>query len=148
MSRFEQFTVSVFSITRYWNKIASEEMRGLGLKGSYALYLITLSSVKEEITAARLSELTQRDKADVSRAIAQFQQQGLVEEYGDNRYRAPIVLTEKGKNLTRQIRKKAEHALKMAGDGLSEEMRQDMYRALEIIASNLKDMSEDKPNLD
>ena len=71
-----------------------------------------------------------------------------MEEYGENRYRAPIVLTEKGKNLTRQIRKKAEHALKMAGDGLSEQMRRDMYQALEIIASNLKDMSEDKPNLD
>ncbi|MCR5283039.1 MAG: MarR family winged helix-turn-helix transcriptional regulator [Lachnospiraceae bacterium] len=148
MSRFEQFTVSVFSITRYWNKIASEEMRGLGLKGSYALYLITLSSDPNGITATRLAELTQRDKADVSRAISQFQQQGLVEAYGENRYRAPIVLTQKGKDLTGQIRKKAEHALQMAGEGLSEEMRQSMYQALEIIASNLKDMSEDKPDLD
>ena len=27
MDRFEHFTLSVFSITRYWNKIATEEMR-------------------------------------------------------------------------------------------------------------------------
>ena len=96
MSRFEQFTVSVFSITRYWNRIATEEMRKLGLKGGYALYLITLSGSEEGMTAARLSEVTQRDKADVSRAIAQFQKQGLVESYGENRYRAPIKLKKYG----------------------------------------------------
>ena len=148
MARFEQFTVSVFSITRYWNKIATEEMKEHGLKGGYALYLIILADSEDDLTAARLSEITQRDKADVSRAIALFQKQGLVENYGENRYRAPIVLTAKGKKLTQTIRKKASHALEMAGEGLSEEMRQNMYQALEIIASNLKDMSEDKPSLD
>ena len=142
MSRFEQFTVAVFSITRYWNKIATEEMKELGLKGGYALYLITLASADEEMTAARLCELTQRDKADVSRAIAKFQELGLVESYGESRYRAPIMLTSKGKELTQQISKKAQQALQMAGAGLSDEMRKNMYRALDIISANLKDMSE------
>ena len=96
MDRFEHFTLSVFSITRYWNKIATEEMREHGLKGAYVLYLITLSDLEEPPTAARLAELTQRDKADVSRAIAIFQKKGFVEPYGENRYRAPICLTEAG----------------------------------------------------
>ncbi len=148
MSRFEQFTVSVFSITRYWNRIATEEMRKLGLKGGYALYLITLAESEEGLSAARLSEVTQRDKADVSRAIAQFQELGLAESYGENRYRAPIRLTDKGREVTDEIRAKASHALEIAGEGLSEEMRRNMYQALEIIASNMKDMSEDKTSLE
>ncbi len=142
MDRFERFTLSVFSITRYWNKIATEEMKGYGLKGAYALYLVMLDKAEEGLTAAQLSEVTQRDKADVSRAIAQFRKQDLVKPYGDNRYRAPITLTEKGRKLCKQIEKKAGEALQYAGQGISEEMRQNMYQALEIIAKNLKDFSE------
>ena len=142
MSRFEQFTVSVFGITRYWNKIATEEMRKYGLKGAYALYLTVLASSTHEMTAARLSEVTQRDKADVSRAITRFQEKGLVEPYGQQHYRAPLILTKEGKKVASQIQKKATDALQSAGEGLSEEMRRSMYRALEIISANLKEMTE------
>ena len=142
MDRFEHFTLSVFSITRYWNKIATEEMRQHGLKGAYVLYLITLSDLEEPPTAARLAELTQRDKADVSRAIATFQKRGFVEPYGENRYRAPIRLTEAGMNLARDVRQKADSALQQAGQGLSEEMRRDMYQSLDIIAGNMKEICE------
>lgn len=140
MDRFEYFTLSVFSITRYWNKIATEEMRQHGLKGAYVLYLITLSDLEEPPTAARLAELTQRDKADVSRAISTFQKKGLVEPYGENRYRAPIRLTEAGMNLARDVRKKADSALQAAGQGLSEEMRRNMYQSLDIIAGNMREI--------
>jgi DNA-binding MarR family transcriptional regulator len=142
MDRFEHFTLSVFSITRYWNKIATEEMREHGLKGAYVLYLITLSDLEEPPTAARLAELTQRDKADVSRAIAIFQKKGFVEPYGENRYRAAICLTEAGKALARNVRQKADCALAEAGQGLSEEMRRDMYQSLDIIAGNMKEICE------
>lgn len=142
MDRFEHFTLSVFSITRYWNKIATEEMREHGLKGAYVLYLITLSDLEEPPTAARLAELTQRDKADVSRAIAIFQKKGFVEPYGENRYRAPICLTEAGKAFARNVRQKADSALAQAGQGLSEEMRRDMYQSLDIIAGNMKEICE------
>ncbi len=143
MSRFEEFTLSVFSITRYWNKLATEEMREHGLKGAYALYLLALSGAKEEMTAARLAEITERDKADVSRAITRFQEEGLVKPMGKGHYRAPITLTPKGKKIATQIRKKASYALQIAGEGLSEEMRQNMYQTLAIISSNLKNMYED-----
>ncbi len=138
MERFEHFTLSVFSITRYWNKIATEEMKPYGLRGAYALYLMMLS--EHEMTASQLAETTQRDKADVSRAIAAFQKKGIVEPYGTNRYRVPIRLTDKGRILVKQIQKKANDALKSAGQGLSEEMRQNMYTSLDTIADNLKEM--------
>ena len=142
MDRFEHFTLSVFSITRYWNKIATEEMRQHGLKGAYVLYLITLSDLEKPPTAARLAELTQRDKADVSRAISTFQKMGLVEPYGESRYRAPICLTAEGLDLAKEIRKKADSALQLAGQGLSGEMRQNMYHSLDIIAANMKEICE------
>ncbi len=143
MSRFEQFTVSIFSITHYWNKIATEEMREHGLKGAYALYLLILDTAGSDITAARLCEMTQRDKADVSRAVSLFQEKGFVEAYGENRYRAPIKLTDKGKSIAAKIREKADSALQTAGAGLSDEMRSNMYKALEIISENLREMCDD-----
>jgi DNA-binding MarR family transcriptional regulator len=143
MSRFEQFTVSIFSITHYWNKIATEEMREHGLKGAYALYLLILDTAGSDITAAKLCEMTQRDKADVSRAVSLFQEKGFVEAYGENRYRAPIKLTDKGKSIAAKIREKADSALQTAGAGLSDEMRSNMYKALEIISENLREMCDD-----
>jgi DNA-binding MarR family transcriptional regulator len=143
MSRFEQFTVSIFSITHCWNKIATEEMREHGLKGTYALYLLILYTAEEGITAAQLCEITQRDKADVSRAVSLFQEKGFVEAYGENRYRAPIKLTDKGKSIAAKIREKADSALQTAGAGLSDEMRSNMYKALEIISENLREMCDD-----
>ena len=140
MTRFEQFTVSIFRITHYWNRIATEEMREHGLKGTYAFYLLTLYTAKDSITAAQLCEMTQRDKADVSRAVALFQEKGFVEAYGENRYRAPIKLTQEGKRIAAKIRKKADSALQTAGEGLSDEMRRNMYEALDIISANLKEM--------
>ncbi len=144
MSRFEQFTLSVFCITHYWNKIATEKMKEYHLKGTYGFYLILLAGAEENMTAARLSELTLRDKADISRAVAQFQKQGLVKIDETRRYRAPIVLTEKGRRLAEQIQIEANKALEIAGAGLSESMRADMYQSLFIISSNLKRLCEDR----
>ncbi len=141
MYRFEKFSLSVFGITRYWNKIATEEMKEYDLKGTYALYLVVLSDAKEVYTAAQLSELTQRDKADVSRAIAELRKKGIVESCGESRYRAPIRLTEQGVKLTGKIKKKISVMLDTAGEGLSDEMRRNMYRALEIVADNMKQMA-------
>ena len=143
MSRFEQFSVSIFRITHYWNRIATEEMREHGLKGAYALYLLILETASSDITAAKLCEMTQRDKADVSRAVSLFQEKGLVEAYGENRYRAPIKLTAKGKSIAAKIREKADSALQTAGEGLSEELRRNMYKALEIFSENLREMCDD-----
>jgi DNA-binding MarR family transcriptional regulator len=148
MSRFERFSVSIFGIAHYWNRIATEEMREHGLKGTYALYLLTLFSAGEDITAARLCELTQRDKADVSRAVSLFQEKGFVEAYGENRYRAPIKLTAKGKRIALKVRQKADSALKTAGEGLSEEMRLNMYKSLEIISKNLREMCDERESPD
>jgi len=140
MDRFKKVSLSVFAIAHYWNKLASEEMGRRGLKGKYAMYLLTLADSKEDLTAARLSELTQRDKGDVSRAISAFQEAGVVEPYGKSKYRAPIRLTPLGKEIAEEVREKARKALEMAGEGLSDEMRLALDSSLEIIVKNLKEI--------
>lgn len=140
--RFERFTLSIFSISRYWNKIATEEMKKYGLRGTYALYLVMIAGYEGEITAARLADLCQRDKADVSRAVAIFQEKGILEPYKGAKYRVNLTLTEEGKKLAGQIRGRAGIALQKAGRGLSEELREDMYQSLDIIAENMRQICE------
>ena len=79
-NRFEHFSLDIFNISRYWNKIATEEMKKYGLRGTHALYLLLLDGYEGEITAARLADLCQRDKADVSRALADFQKKDILEQ--------------------------------------------------------------------
>ncbi len=141
-NRFEHFSVNIFNIAHYWNILASEEMKKHGLRGGYALYLIILYNSKEELTAARLAELCHRDKADVSRAISVFQEKGILEPYGDSRYRAPLRLTAEGRELSGQINIQAIKVLDIVGMGMSDEVRAHMYEGLDTIALNMKHLAE------
>jgi DNA-binding MarR family transcriptional regulator len=141
-NRFEHFSVNIFNIVHYWNILASEEMKKHGLRGGYALYLIILYNSKEELTAARLAELCHRDKADVSRAISVFQEKGILEPYGDVRYRAPLRLTAEGKELSGQINIQAIKVLDIVGMGMTDEVRAHMYEGLDTIALNMKHLAE------
>lgn len=141
INRFEKFSLAVFSISRYWNKIATEEMKKHGLKGPYALYLIAMANYNRDITAAHLTEMCGRDKADVSRALAAMEKKGFIVKQGDNAYRAKLILTENGKAVAKQITGRAALAVEMAGKGLSNEMRTVFYSALDTITGNLKEIS-------
>ena len=98
-NRFEHFSLDIFNISRYWNKIATDEMKKYSLRGTHALYLLMLDGYEGEITAARLADLCQRDKADVSRALADFQKKGILEPYSGPRYRATPKLTPLGRSI-------------------------------------------------
>ena len=138
IDRFERFTSAIFTLHHSWNRIATEEMKRHGLKGADAFYLITLADADQDITASQLAELCQRDKADVSRAIAVFQEKGILEKQNSGRYRMALRLTEKGLALADEIRQQVVDVLESAGQGLSEEMRENMYQSLALISENLK----------
>ena len=138
IDRFQRFTFALFTLHHSWNRLATDAMKRHGLKGAYALYLVTIADEDEAMTAARLAELCQRDKADVSRAIAVFQEKGILEKHGSNRYRMPLRLTEEGRKLVDEIRGQVVDVLESAGAGLSEEMRENMYQSLSLIAENMK----------
>ncbi len=143
IARFEKFTFAISELSRYWHKIASDEMAAYGLKGPYAVYLVTMQRHPDGITAARLCELCEKNKADVSRAMADLEDKGMIcrKTDGGNLYRALLVLTDKGKEAATHIKALAEKAVEIGGKGLSDEQREVFYHALEVISSNLKEVS-------
>ena len=141
LDRFEKFSYVITEISRYWHKITSDEMEKYGLNGPYSVYITTLAQFPEGITASRLCEMCGRDKADVSRAISSMEKRGFLRKEGSN-YRASIILTDEGLEVARQIGARAKMAVELGGRGLDEAEREVMYRSLELVASNLKCLSE------
>lgn len=142
IDRFERFSMAISEISRHWHKIAAEELEKYGLKGPHAIYLTAMYQHQDGITAARLAELCGRDKADVSRMMTIMEQKGLVLRDGANNYRALLRLSEEGLEAARYIRSRAAAAVAIAGRELSEENRTIFYEALDSIARNLRDLSQ------
>ncbi|MBQ8860305.1 MAG: hypothetical protein IJ015_03080 [Ruminococcus sp.] len=144
IERFEKFSFAIFEITRYWHKLASEEMAKYGLKGPHATYLTTMYRFEEGITAPQLSELCGKDKADVSRMMSIMEKKGLVvkESVGKNLYRGLLKLTDEGKKAALHVRERVALAVDLAGKGLSNEDRETFYSALSLISDNLRTLCE------
>ena len=141
-NRFEKFSCLISNISQSLHKIASVEMDKYELKGPMAIYLLTIFGHNEYgLTLMQLSEYCNRDKADVSRAIAHMQKKGLVVKEGKAVYRTRIKLTELGLSAAEDIRKLADDAAGRVEVGLSESELDSMYFALETISENLRLMS-------
>ncbi len=140
IERFERFSFAISEISYHWHKIAADEMEKHGLKGPYAVYFTALHRYPDGVTAAKLADVCSKDKADVSRAISMLQKQGLVQKEGDN-YRASLKLTEAGEKLAEVINQKAITAVENGSKGCSDEEREIFYKVLELIRSNLEELS-------
>ncbi len=140
VERFEKFSTLVSAINKYVQRIEADEMIRMGLKGSFAQYLVAMSRYPEGITSSMLCEVCDKDKGAVSRAIAEMQEKGLVNEKGllGTRYRAKHTLTDEGKKVAEYVIQKATRAVSMANIGLSEEDRKTFYHVLEVYYTNLK----------
>lgn len=143
IERFEQFTYATNVIYRCILKLERDEMEKYGYRASYALYLAIMSRFPDGLTATRLSELSDRDKAGISRIVTEMEENGLIQKQSnrDNFYRARLILTEKGKEIARHVQESAIAAVTEAGAGISDEDRKVFYECLGIIASNLKKIS-------
>ncbi|MGN1204317.1 MAG: MarR family winged helix-turn-helix transcriptional regulator [Lachnospiraceae bacterium] len=145
IDRFERFSFAISEISRYWHKIAAEELKKYNLKSSHAVYLTAMYRFPDGITAPALADICGRDKADVSRMMSIMENKGLItkEGNGQNLYRGILKLTESGRLIAAQICKRASLAVERAGNGLTEENRTIFYECLERIAGNLKRISEE-----
>ena len=143
IERFERFSFAISEISRCWHRIAGDVMGAHGLKGPYAVYFTALYRYNEGITAAQLVEICSRDKADVSRAMRQMTELGLVEKCGNgvNTYRTQLKLTDEGVKLAETINAQAIKAVENASIGLAPEKRIIFYEALELITGNLQKLS-------
>ena len=138
MDRFETFSLALFNMSRYWNRLAAEEMEKYGLKGAHAFYLVTILRHDGDVTASQLCELCGKDKADVSRAVAKMEEYGLLERTGANPYRAKLKLTEQGIAAAQAVRETAAVIVDRVGGDLTPEKRAVFYEVLASVTSNLE----------
>ncbi|MBQ7335448.1 MAG: winged helix-turn-helix transcriptional regulator [Clostridia bacterium] len=145
VSRYERFALAIAEIQRYLHKIASDEMEKYGLKGPYAIYLVTIYRFKDGITSAQLCELCSKNKADVSRAVSAMEKKKLIVRETENThlYRAKLYLTEAGKQAAEAISRRAQVAVQIAGNGLTNRQSHTFYKTLDIIAANLHALSQE-----
>ena len=89
VSRFEQFSGAVSCIYRCIQKIERVEMAKYGLKGPHAQCLLAMGHHPEGLTSSELCTLCDKDKAAISRTVAELEREGLVvrNTKGSNRYR-------------------------------------------------------------
>ncbi len=137
--RFETFTVLMAKINRSIRKIKTEEMAEFNLKSPHVSCIYYLYRANS-LTAKELCDVCDEDKANISRSIDYLETNGYLTcaSKAQKRYKSPLELTEKGKEVGKRISEKVDAVLHAVSDGLSEEKRAIMYESLEIIAGNLQ----------
>ena len=145
LRRFEQFCTSAFSIYRSIQKIERMEMEKFGLKGPHAQCLLNMARYPEGVTAAKLCTLCDKDKAAISRTVAELENAGMLIRNcsGNHRYRAQLILTDMGREAASRVAERANFAVEQAGSGLSDEQRAVFYHALSLIADNLQNICDE-----
>ena len=144
-NRYELLSSSISCMYHDIQKIERMEMAKYDLKGPHAQCLLAMKKYAEGITAARLCEVCEKDKAAVSRILAELAEAGMVfrENRNGSRYRALIRLTEQGKAAANAVTQKARLAVELAGEGFGEEDREVFYKVLSIISGNLHRLCRD-----
>ena len=142
ITRFERFSYAISEISRHWHRIAAQEMGKHGLKAPHSVYLLALARWEAGMTAAQLAQDCGKDKADVSRMVTILEEKGLVCREGAS-YRANLRLTEAGMEAARQVQTRAAKAVELGGEGITRENRETFYAVLELIAKNLRTISDD-----
>ena len=138
-NRYELISSSVSSMYHDIQKIERIEMARYGLKGPHAQCLLAMKRHSDGITAARLCEICEKDKAAVSRILAELEDAGMIlrENRNGTRYRSCLTLTAQGMAAAEAVVEKARLAVEVAGTGFDEKDRETFYRVLSIIAGNL-----------
>ncbi len=138
MERFRLFTVLVAKAGRYVRKLKTEEMNDFQLKSVHVSCIYYLYT-RGEMTASELCALCYEDKANISRSIDYLESNGYI--FAPNRgkrYKTPLSLTEKGKEVGVGIRRKIDDILEEVSDGLTDEERESFYKSFSVINKNLE----------
>lgn len=137
--RFRTFTVLIAKISRNIKKIKNQEMAEYDLRSAHVTCLYYLYSA-ESLTATKLCEFCEEDKATISRALDFLEENGYIvcETQLSKRYNSPIALTGKGMEVGKKITDKINFVLDEICTDLTEEERSELYRSLTIISDNLE----------
>lgn len=139
--RFENFTTLVLQFNRYIQKIKALEMKKFNLHASHTMILYLLYKNPNGLTPYELVQLSKEDKAQVSRAMSYLIKEGYITKPNEttSRYKLHYTLTLKGKEVSKEVVSRVDHALLVASQGLSEDKRNSLYESLNIIMKNLSE---------
>lgn len=143
--RFETFTVLINRISRNIRKIKNQEMAEYNLRSTHVsclYYIYTLNGA----TATDLCERCEEDKATISRALDYLDTNGYIsrEVESTKRYKSPLLLTDKGKEVGKKIADKISGVLDTISVDFTEEEKIAFYRSLAIISDSLESVSKNK----
>lgn len=144
IERFENFVGIISTIYKNIEKIKKNRMKEFGLSGNHVMSLCYLAQYKDGLTAAKLCELVAVDKAAMSRTLSDLVEKGYVyyPELGSHKkYRAITALTEKGKEVAKQIDKIIVDVVGEIGSGLTDEERKTMYYALDVVSGKIENLA-------
>lgn len=138
--RFETFTVQIAKISKCIRKIKTEEMAEFDLKSPHVSCIYYLYQNNGEMTATDLCEVSNEDKASISRSIDYLENNGYIEceSKTEKRYKSPLFLTEKGKGVGEKISKKVDNIVNLASPKMSDSERIKFYQTLTKISNNLQ----------
>lgn len=145
INRYEIFSASIACIYHDIQKIERMEMAEFGLKGPHAQCLLILGQNPQGLSAAKLCVLCEKDKAAISRTLNELEEAALICRTGP-KYRANLILTEKGQAAAKAVHEKVELAVARAGAGLEDGEREVFYQVLAKIAGNLHTICTDGLN--
>ena len=137
--RFAAFTVLIAKINRNIRRIKTEEMAEFHLKGPHVACLYHLTTAGP-LTAGELCDRCDEDKAAISRSLDFLEKEGYLvcDSRARKRNRSPLRLTEKGRAAASGIAARIDRIVDAASEGLTEQERAVMYRALTRISGNLE----------
>jgi DNA-binding MarR family transcriptional regulator len=138
--RFEIFTALITKIRRCITKIKAEEMAEFDLKSPHVSCLYYLYQSDGGMTSKQLCEASDEDKAAISRSIEFLESSGYIEceTKSEKRYKSPLFLTKKGKDVGCKIAKKVDSFVDIASADMTLDERLKFYKQLTTISDNLQ----------
>ncbi len=142
IGRFEQFCTAISSIQHSIAKIERMEMEKYGLKGPHAQCMLVMERNPDGVTAAQLCGTCEKDKAAISRTLAELEAAGMItrEDPNGKRYRSRLYLTQKGEVVAGQVKDRVRRAVSQVSDTYDVETREIFVHVLNMIAVNLQDL--------
>ena len=137
--RFETFTVLIAKIHRNIKRIKNQEMAEYGLRSTHVSCLYYLYTT-QCVTATDLCEKCEEDKATISRSLDLLEKNGYLtyEPRQNKRYKAPLLLTPKGREVAGKIADKVNAVLDEISLEMTEEERVALYQSLATVSEGLE----------
>ena len=141
--RFEKFTYLISNIYKNIQRIKADEIERFGLKGVHVSWIYRLSQCPEGLSPAALAKSSGMNRSLISRELDLLLREGFVreptEDDGRRRYNLPLLLTERGQELSAEIARVVWDIQEDLDQDVTEEELRIFYRVLHMIDKRLEE---------